>query len=101
MTGHIRACCNQCRIFDSHVVDDVAVLSGQRTQCCYLRQDGHVFNCVCSFVNRVTQKLPSTDQIFIKFYEMVRHNPGTNRSDYEVNSRPVYVVPNCIFASYS
>jgi len=41
-----------------------------------------VFICVYLFVRLLTRLL-KTDSIFIKYYEMVGHNPGTNRLDFE------------------
>ena len=35
---------------------------------------------VCLSVNRITKK--TIDQIFMKFYGIVGHNPGTNRFDF-------------------
>ena len=35
---------------------------------------------VCLSVNWITQ---TTDQLFMKFYGMVGHNPGTSRLDLE------------------
>ena len=36
---------------------------------------------VCLSVNRITKKI--TDQIFIKFYGMVGHDPESKRLDFE------------------
>jgi len=42
----------------------------------------YVFTCVYLSVNRITEKKTS-DQIFIKFYGLIWHNPGTDRLDFE------------------
>jgi len=49
----------------------------------YLRQGGYVFTCVCLSVYPLKGLLKNTDQIFMKFYAMVGHNPVTNLLYFE------------------
>ena len=48
----------------------------------YFREGGYAFICVWLFVCQQDYS-EATDQIFVKFYGMVGHNRGTNRSDFE------------------
>ena len=57
--------------------------------CCYLHQRGYVFTrvclCVCLIIFLLSELLKTTDKIFVKFYGMVGHNPGSNQFDFGGN----------------